>query len=135
AKKGVDANAAARFRAEVHGLRLLAESGAVRTPAVVGIVELDAPAGGAILVLEAIHTREASQADWQELGRSLAALHRPSKPYFGLAADNYLGFYGQDNRAAPDWTTFYAERRLRPMLRATVDEGKLEKRDASSIER
>src|SRR5436190_18723386 len=75
AKKGVDANAAARFRAEVHGLRLLAESGAVRTPAVVGIVELDAPAGGAILVLEAIHTREASQADWQELGRSLAALH------------------------------------------------------------
>jgi fructosamine-3-kinase len=93
------------FAAEADGLAWLAE-GPLRVPRVLAVAD-------SWLALEWLEL--AGRPDPAALGRGLAALHALGAPAFGYPRDNFLATLPQANAAAPDWPTFYVERRLRPL--------------------
>lgn len=104
---------AGMYEAEADGLAFLGE-GPLRVPRVIACTN-DA------LFLEWLEPAPRVRDFDERLGRGLAALHRLPTG-FGHARDNFIGPLPQDNTPAPDWLSFYAERRLRPMLaRARAD--------------
>jgi fructosamine-3-kinase len=106
------------FEAEAFGLDWLARAGAL-VPRVLGVGPVSAP----FLLLEWAEPGPSCRDFDERLGRGLAALHRAGAPGFGLERDNFIALLPQDNRAAPTWTAFYAERRLAPLLRLARDRG------------
>lgn len=101
------------YAAEVEGLAFLAE-GPLRVPRVLACTN-------DVLFLEWLEPAPRVRDFDERLGRGLAALHR-SPTRFGHLRDNFIGPLPQDNTPAADWPTFYAERRLLPMLaRARAD--------------
>jgi fructosamine-3-kinase len=139
-------DAAARFTAELRGLRLIHSVTAVATPVPVagGIVATPA---GAVLLFEALPelgtaSRQAADsrtpADYAAIGRALAGLHQVRGEAFGLAEfDGFFGPLPQSNQpsASGTWAGFYAERRLLPSLRIAVDSGFLPAELARGTER
>ncbi|GAA2629644.1 fructosamine kinase family protein [Paractinoplanes durhamensis] len=117
---------------ELRGLSLLRRHGApVPTP----IGEVPVP-GGTLLLQKAIpETAERTPADWAGIGRVLGTLHRVYGECFGLHFDGFFGPLPQDNRPCPDWPSFYASRRLEPLLRRAVDAGHLDSSLAAGVTR
>jgi fructosamine-3-kinase len=98
------------YAAEAAGLRWLAEPGTLGIPAVLGI-------GDAVLVLEWVP--EGGRGDPAALGAGLAEIHAAGAPAFGATAHDgptRIGPLVLPNDPTPDWPTFYAERRLLPVL-------------------
>jgi fructosamine-3-kinase len=131
--------AAGEYATEAAGLEWLASAGALRTPRVLEVDER-------YLALEWIaSSRDGGPAasggldanGAEELGRGLAAMHAAGAPCFGLelAAPARLGWLSLPNDAAPDWATFYAERRLRPLARLAAERGALSPRAIELVER
>jgi fructosamine-3-kinase len=116
------------FRAEAEGLRWLAEPGTVRTPKV---LHVDAT----MLVLEWIDAAPPASDHDEQLGTSLANLHRSGAAQFGLEADNVIGTLPQVNTPCPTWPEFYATRRLEPLVRRAVDRGHLDASFARRVDR
>lgn len=114
------------FPAEAAGLRWLAAAGALPIPAVIAATEQ-------MLLLQWIDAGPPSAAAARDLGRGLAALHAAGAGCFGGPAPGWIGRLPLDNTPAPDWTSFYAERRVLPFLRAAVDAGRIEPADASAV--
>jgi fructosamine-3-kinase len=96
---------AGMFAAEAAGLEWLRE-GPLRVPRVLEVA-------GDHLMLEWLEL--SGRPEPGALGRGLAAVHRLGAPSFGLDRANFLATLPQDNTSAPDWPTFYVERRLRPL--------------------
>jgi fructosamine-3-kinase len=105
---------AGMFAAEARGLGWLAETDALRVPAVLAQAE-------DFLVLEHIAPGRRRPDFDETLGRGLAALHRKGAESFGLDHDNFIGRLPQANAPLPTWAEFYRERRLLPQLRMAVD--------------
>jgi protein-ribulosamine 3-kinase len=105
----------AMFAAEAHGLRWLAQAGALRLPEVLAVSEGGA-GGPAFLALEYLRPARRRDDFDEELGRGLAALHRHGAPSFGLDHDNFIGPLNQSNRSASTWAEFYRDRRLGAQL-------------------
>jgi fructosamine-3-kinase len=103
---------ASMARAEAEGLRWLDEARAVRVARVAEVHD----ASPCVIVLEWIESRPSVSGFDEELGRSLAALHRSGAPGFGFEADNFIGRLPQSNRAHTSWEEFYAQERIRPQL-------------------
>jgi fructosamine-3-kinase len=133
-----------QFTAELAGLRLLREAAQVTTPVPVGMgmAGVTVAAGECMLLLtEALPERPPADrraADWESIGRVLAALHRVRAGRFGLPGQ--AGFFGplrQDNTPVRSgrWADFYAERRLVPHLRLAVDSGSLPPELAAGLQR
>lgn len=102
------------FPTEAHGLRLLAEAGAIRVPAVIAQGDAEG-ACPAFLVLEWIETgrKQAGSHDtMQQFGAALAALHRRTGDQHGLDRDNFIGRLPQPNTPSPSWTAFYRDQRI-----------------------
>jgi fructosamine-3-kinase len=97
------------YETEAAGLRWLAEPGAVRVPEVLGVSD-------GLLALEWIDEGRMTDAGAEELGRGLAALHAAGADGFGGAAPIRIGRLELPNDPLPDWPSFYAERRLRPLI-------------------
>lgn len=131
--KAHDRDPAGLLAAEAHGLSWLADAGpvAVRLPAVVG---LDEAGPHAVLVLEWIEPGRPAPDHDERLGRGLAALHAAGTPTFGLDRDGFIGPLPLDNAPADDWPTFYAERRIRPLLRLAADRGRLDPRTVVDVD-
>jgi fructosamine-3-kinase len=109
AKTRPDAGAG-EYAAEAAGLGWLAAPGALRLPAVLGVSD-------EVLVLEWVE--EGGRGDPAALGAGLAALHAAGAPAFGATdhgGPTRIGPLLLSNDPAPDWATFYAERRLMPVL-------------------
>ena len=87
-----------------------------------------------LLVLEWVPTGRAA-VDAERLGRGLAGLHASGARRFGLGRTTWCGPLPQDNAPAPDWPTFYAERRLVPLTRLALDSGHLDRGSADAVER
>jgi len=123
------------FRVEAEGLAALADSGAVRTPAVLA----RSRKGGEIpwLLLEWIVEARPDDRSWRRLGRDLAALHRGRgvDGRYGWHSDNVIGSLPQPNRWMDDWGRFWAERRIRPLARELHTRGSLTARQLASIEK
>lgn len=108
---------------EVDGLEALREAGAA-VPQVLA-AERD------VLVLRHVD----GEPDWPGLGRRLAELHRAtSDERFGWHRDNLLGRAVQRGGWSDDWPTFFAERRLRPLLDADALPAELRARIEQALE-
>lgn len=103
------------FAVEARGLRWLGEAGAP-VPEVISV-------GPEHIELERIDVGPWTPAAEEAAGRAVAAMHRAGAPTFGWDVDGFIGPLPQSNEPAPDWPTFYAERRVLPFLRQAVDAG------------
>ena len=96
------------YAAEAAGLRWLAEPGALRVPEVLGVAD-------EVLVLDWVD--EGGRGDGAAFGAGLAAVHAAGARRFGGRASRCASAsLALPNDPAPDWPTFYAERRLLPLL-------------------
>lgn len=112
------------FRREAEGLQWLTETATVRVPRVLAVGD-DEGTDLRFLVLEWIEPGPRSSAWDDELGRSLAALHRFGTGHFGLAQDNFIATIEQRNTPTESWAEFYATNRLAPLVHAARDQGRL----------
>ena len=109
------------YENEAAALRWLAAPQAVNVPAVLGYSER-------LLALEWIDEGPLSSAGAEALGGGLARLHAAGAESFGGPNPLRIGRLELPNEPLDDWPTFYAERRLRPLVgsldasgRAAVD--------------
>lgn len=116
------ANGLDQFEVEMAGLRLLAARAGVMVPTPIGVIPVE---GGNVLVMEAVQAAERSPAQWRDIGRVLAQIHRVKGDYFGYDKQGYFGPIYQDNRPMADWISFYTERRLWPSLAAAINAGQM----------
>ena len=119
------------YEAEAAGLRWIAEPGGVRTPVVFDV-------GASYLALEWVPRGTLSEAGAEELGRGLARTHLAgagSFGSFGRAAAAGFGSLRLSNEPAPDWPSFFADRRLRPLARVARERGALSRAGAEMVER
>jgi fructosamine-3-kinase len=116
---------AGAFGVEAGGLRLLREASPdLRIPAVLAVHDPEEDGRPGWLALEWLEPAASSPGDGVRLGSGLAALHAaPSAGGWGLAHDGFLGPLPQRNGPAPDWPTFWRDRRLEPQLRRARDAG------------
>jgi fructosamine-3-kinase len=123
--------AAGEYVAEAAGLRWLAEPGALRTPRVLAVDDR-------YLALEWVSAGRLDAAGAEELGRGLAATHAAGADAFGGTGPGGLARFGSlrlSNDPTPDWPTFYAERRLRPLARLAREREALSKTAIGAVER
>jgi fructosamine-3-kinase len=109
------------FDAEARGLGFLAEARAIRLPDVLGVGAPDDPP---YLALELVRAGPRRPGFDEELGRSLAALHRFGAPHFGLDHDNFIGSLAQSNRPCARWVEFFQSERLEPQLSLAARSGR-----------
>lgn len=132
--KWSEAGAQDVFLREADGLRALraAATGLV----VPEVLAAQGPEEGipAFIVMEYLPSGSAPGHD-VALGGGLAALHRTTDPSFGFPVTTYCGPTAQDNRAADSWAEFYAERRLRPLVRQLRDAGGWGRAEAQVVDR
>ena len=107
---------AGEYAAEAAGLRWLGVPNGLGVPEVLG-------ASDTVLVLEWLEPGAAG--DDAELGRGLAWVHAAASDGFGAAAPARIGSLALPNDPLPDWPSFYADRRLRPLLAPARDSGAL----------
>jgi fructosamine-3-kinase len=129
------------YATEAAGLRWLAEPGAVELPGVIALGD-DPP----FLALEWIEVGSLDAAGEEALGRGLAALHAAGAPAHGApppgapAADGAvaplrIGELELPNDPAPDWPSFYAQRRLQPLVELSSKRGALSAAGRDAVER
>ena len=131
------------YATEAAGLRWLAQAQAVALPGVLAIGDDDPPR---FLALEWIDEGRLDGAGEEELGRGLAALHGAGAPAFGAPppgapspdgapAPLRIGELSLPNDPAADWPSFYAQRRLQPLVALCVARGTLSAAGARAVER
>jgi fructosamine-3-kinase len=110
------------FRREAEGLEALRAAGSpLIIPRTVALWPDEAGpdrVGPALLVLEYLEpdADAPSRADWEGFGRGLAGLHAAPEAEFGWSRDNYCGLTPQANGWSADWASFYARRRIAPLV-------------------
>ncbi|WP_428962846.1 fructosamine kinase family protein [Micromonospora fluostatini] len=117
------------FATEAAGLRWLREADAVAVPeVVVALPEL--------LALDWVETGEPTPAAAERFGRELADLHRAGAVTFGAPWPGFIGALPQDNTPERGpWPRWFADRRLLPYLRRSVDNGALTPAETALVER
>jgi fructosamine-3-kinase len=146
------------YATEAAGLHWLAQADAVALPAVLAVGDGDGPR---FLALEWVDAGRLDAAGEEELGRGLAALHAAGAPDFGAPppgapppgapppgapppdapragaprAPLRIGELSLPNDPAPDWPTFYAQRRLEPLLALCLERRTLSAAGARAVER
>ncbi|MEW2429985.1 fructosamine kinase family protein [Micromonospora sp. NPDC047644] len=116
------------FAAEAAGLRWLREAGTVGVPEVIVVLP-------ELLALDWVEPGEPTPQAAERFGRELAGLHRAGATAFGATWPGFIGSLPQDNtRTGGRWSTWFAERRLAPYLRRSVDGGALTSADAALVE-
>jgi fructosamine-3-kinase len=68
------------------------------------------------LVSEFIPGSRPSPEYWEELGLGLADLHLHHQPRFGFDNDNFIASLPQKHNPLDNWTDFFIENRLEPLL-------------------
>lgn len=106
------------FEQEYNGLRLLGDAGVLKVPAPLQYGNYQQHA---YLLMEYLPKGNSVPDSNKWLGEGLAAIHRCTSQYFGLAEDNYIGTLVQQNGWKHSWAVFYAENRIMPLVRHLVD--------------
>ncbi len=119
-------------QAEATGLAWLAEPGAVPVPAVHGWREH-------WLVTDYVPAGRPGVAAAEEFGRGLAELHAAGAPTVGSPppggpARAWIGLAPMRDEPGEHWPAWYAAHRVRPYLRAAVDQGALSHAQAGLVE-
>ncbi|WP_261809266.1 fructosamine kinase family protein [Levilactobacillus humaensis] len=100
---------AAFYDHEVAGLQALGQ--AINVPEVIGSGQID---GDAYLILEYLEIGQGSQ---RELGEAVARVHQVTAPRFGFDQNNLTDKLPKNNAWQDDWTHFYLEQRLDPLVK------------------
>jgi fructosamine-3-kinase len=127
---------AGEYESEAAGLRWLAEPGALGVPDVLGVHDPDDSRLPRLLALSWLD--DGPRGDEAALGRGLALLHAAGAASFGATPGGTplrLGPLTLSNDPLPDWPSFYAERRLRPLIAPARDRGSLSAAGAAAVER
>jgi fructosamine-3-kinase len=120
------------FRLEANGLAFLDQQQVIRIPEVIDHFELN---GQQVLLLEWISSGERTDHFWKNFGRQLAFLHMRSSDHFGLNENNYMGAVPQDNSPSADWTTFFRDKRLHPLVSMCHQRSLLQSRHVTLFEK
>lgn len=106
------------FQKEAEGLKLLAKGGAIKIPGVYAYSKID---GRHYLLMEHIESASPSKTYWEDLGISLAEMHRGNTAeHYGLDHDNYIGKLPQHNRNHESWVDFFITYRLEFQLNLAI---------------
>jgi len=108
--RNVVAKRGPRVAVEARMLGAMAAAGAP-VPGVLGLA-------GDVLFLEALPETAPEAAGWEAAGAALARLHGCEGAGYGWGESYGFGRVEIDNRPAPDWPGFWAERRLLPLAGA-----------------
>lgn len=100
---------------EVAGLRALGQ--AVNVPNVIATGEIE---HDAYLVLEFLEIGHGSQ---YELGQAVARVHHVTAKQFGFDQSNLVAKLPKNNTWQTDWTTFYLQQRLDPLVERAQQHG------------
>lgn len=111
------------FEAEAHGLRVLAEPGVIRVPAVLAVS--DRPAFLAMEWIDEARGGYDREDFAEQFGRELALLHCATDAAHGLERDNYIGSLPQPNDRSSSWVAFYREQRIGAQTAIARDRGQL----------
>lgn len=109
------------FTAEAAGLRAIASTGAISTPALLAC-GVDRRRGISFLMLEMVRSGRRASDFWEVFGRELAALHRADTGAFvpagrfGFPEDNFIGASPQRNDSRETWVDFFRDCRLIPQM-------------------
>jgi len=114
------AEALDNFEAEFRNLAAIHETAAIRVPRPLAAGR---GAGRAYLILEALDFGPPPDDGWENMGRSLAALHRHGAESFGWPENNFIGSTPQSNRRHRNWAEFFREERLRPQFELAARKG------------
>jgi fructosamine-3-kinase len=109
-----DREQAGILAAEAHGLRWLAEAGAVPLPPVLGADE-------SALVIPWLPSDTPSEQAAENFGRDLATLHAAGAATFGAPWPGFIASLPLSNTNAGAWPDWYATERLLPFLRRAAD--------------
>ncbi|MGK2878713.1 MAG: fructosamine kinase family protein [Solirubrobacterales bacterium] len=130
------------FSDEAAGLEWLGEPSGVAVPKVIGVCDdEDAPR---LLALEWIDSGRLGPDGEEELGRGIAKIHAAGAPTFGAtpvlgggyaSAPMRFNELSLPNDPRETWAEFYAENRLLPLARASMQRGAFDKHDLALIER
>ena len=101
------------FLKEKQGLEVLHKTGVIQTPAVILHTLLDAYQ---VLLVEWIESGSKSGFFFKTFGEQLAALHRNTSYHFGWETGNYMGSVAQQNTLQKDWSSFFINQRLEPLV-------------------
>lgn len=104
------------FASEVAGLQQLAPY--IKVPHVMG---LDTCGNQQVLLLEWIETSAPDAAFWKKFGEALARLHQVKNKQFGWHQNNYMGALPQANPFEDDWCSFFANNRLLPLGKQSME--------------
>ena len=135
---------AGEYAAEASGLAWLGEPRALDVPAVVAVRDPDDEADRSPRFLALAWLDEGTvpvSRCASRLGSGLAAVHAAGAPAFGWRpgrdpqAPLTLGPLRLPSAPCERWADFYAERRLRPLLRPAADRGALSERGVAAVER
>ena len=77
----------------------------------------------AYLVLEFIEKTLPQKGFWETFAHKLASLHMSKNNAFGLGYNNYIGSLEQSNKKHQDWTTFFREERILPLVKRAFNNG------------
>lgn len=108
------------FRLEAAALKALKENSSFAVPAVIkeGTAGTDQ-----YLLLEYLAEIPATEASHYETGKMLALLHQHHFKSFGWEADNYIGSLIQVNTWCNDWSSFYTDCRIMPLVKNLFEAG------------
>jgi fructosamine-3-kinase len=131
------------YATEAAGLRWLAEPGAVALPRVLAVGD---DGDTRFLALEWIDEGRLDRDGEEALGRGLATMHASGAPAFGTPppgapsggralAPLRIGELELPNDPAADWPSFYARRRLEPLVALCRRRGTLSASGADAVER
>lgn len=113
-------NAVAMFKTEAKGLDMLRENSSFTIPRV---ISLNNERDTAFLLMDYIDSSSRNKNYWDNLGGSLAELHKQTNTSFGLSENNFIGSLPQQNNFTEDWPSFFINRRILPMVKMAVNSG------------
>lgn len=119
------------FREEAHGLELMARHTSLFVPVVYGFGQVE---GTNYLVTEWVRQGPQSTDYWSELAEGLAELHMATQVGFGLDRPNYIAVLPQRNDAHTDWTSFFIDERLEPLLQRAHDHQLINKETMQKVQ-
>lgn len=107
------------FECEASGLRAMAAGGSSLSIPKVWCASRPQAGIPGFIVMDYLEPAQRPTPGAEELlGRGLAELHRTSRATFGFTCATYCGATRQANEPYSSWVSFYAERRLLPLLAA-----------------
>lgn len=118
--KSGDASRLPMFESERRGLEAIAATNTIRVPAPICCAS---NGRHAFLALEFLPLNRGDTPSQEELGRSLAAMHRTTQDRFGWHSDNFIGTTPQPNPPSDAWITFLRDQRLGHMLTLATSAG------------